>query len=612
VSNTTLSSNSYAGVALCTSPNNSISGDVVKLNRFGISLSYTSLIPVYSSNNTISGSLIADNSEAGIYLVNSSNCKVFNNEIVNNGVGVEIDLWDTLSKDNTFYHNNFIDNNVSVHFMVRSSSSIPANYWNDGYPIGGNYWSGNNATDLFSGPFQNETGGDGVCDKPYDLGENNKDNLPLVHPYGSIRNLNTSLSYLTIQSAINAADTLDGHTIFVKSGVYRESILLNKKLSLIGQNRDVTVLETAPELNITTIVANNVTLCNFTLRSSWKEAPSNGIRLINACYCKILNNLIFNKFEAIKIDRGSCNNLVQNNLLRDNQYGIFIKRRPNEDAVRGNVIYNNTIVHNSWNGIELAYVEGNIIESNILADNGGFGLEIPIYTPSYDNVIFHNNFMRNSWNNYPVCQAYDYYMFHNHWDSGGEGNFWGDYRGTDLDHDGIGDLAYFITPELNEIVKDQYPLMGNYSCYVIRGNLISLISNSTITDLKFEDTYPEGRLLINVTARTSGFSRIRLPRTLLDAPYQLTFDGKPLDFWELPCSNETFECLYISYPAGDVAATHQIEIAGITQVPEYSETFLLVITFAVAVTLTCTKRLKAVRSSLSLSKERVFQVVIFD
>jgi len=57
------------------------------------------------------------------------------------------------------------------------------NFWDNGYPSGGNYWSDYNGTDLFSGPYQNETGSDGIGDTPYGIDENNQDRYPLMKPY---------------------------------------------------------------------------------------------------------------------------------------------------------------------------------------------------------------------------------------------------------------------------------------------------------------------------------------------------------------------------------------------------------------------------------------------
>ena len=59
-----------------------------------------------------------------------------------------------------------------------------ANVWDNGYPSGGNYWSDYAGEDLYSGPYQNETGSDGIGDMPYVIDESNTDNYPLMNPYG--------------------------------------------------------------------------------------------------------------------------------------------------------------------------------------------------------------------------------------------------------------------------------------------------------------------------------------------------------------------------------------------------------------------------------------------
>ena len=47
--------------------------------------------------------------------------------------------------------------------------------------------------------------------------------------------------YSSIQEAINAAT--DGDTVFVKRGTYDETLVLNKTISLIGEDRDTTIIE---------------------------------------------------------------------------------------------------------------------------------------------------------------------------------------------------------------------------------------------------------------------------------------------------------------------------------------------------------------------------------
>jgi len=58
--------------------------------------------------------------------------------------------------------------------------------WDNGYPSGGNYWSDYNGTDLYCGPHQNETGSDGIGDKPYMIDGNNTDRYPLIYPHGYV------------------------------------------------------------------------------------------------------------------------------------------------------------------------------------------------------------------------------------------------------------------------------------------------------------------------------------------------------------------------------------------------------------------------------------------
>jgi parallel beta-helix repeat protein len=573
ISNSTLHSNIYYGISLIIASNNCLIGNAIKLNSDGIYLSYSTLITAYSENNSIVGNMLSNNHETGIYFANSSHNKIWSNDVENNLIGVETDLSSGLSTHNLIYHNNLVNNTEHSSFTGNTSLSLPPSSWDDGYSVGGNYWSGGNGTDVCSGTFQNETGSDGICDIPHKIGENNIDDYPLVHPYGSVYNMNTSLTYLTIQSAISAPETLNGHVVLVKSGIYHESIIINKSLSLVGQDRDTTIIETEPEANTTTIVTNNATLRSFTIRSSRNVAPSNGIRLINASYNKIENTLVTGKFVAVKVDRGSRFNLIQNNVLRDNQYGVFIKRRASEDAVFGNIVFNNTIVHNFWNGIELAWCERNIIEANTIKDNGGFGIEIPDYTPSYNNVIFHNNFLNNSWNNIPVHHASDLNTFMNKWDVGGEGNFWDDYGGGDADKDGIGDVAYLIRSDEGMEVGDHYPLMGSFFSFGVSDNRVSIISNSIVTHLDFRLRLSKGELALGIYGdNPNAFLRMRIPRTLLDDPYEFSFTGDTttLDFRELPCSNATFKCLYVSYTSNGTR-NHWLEITGVTQIPEYGK-----------------------------------------
>ena len=101
------------------------------------------------------------------------------NLIENYGVGVHIEDADHCD-NNSIYHNSFINYDIAV----ENYGSM--NFWDDGYPSGGNYWSDFNPPDIFSGPYRNETGSDKLGDTPYIIDANNTDSYPLIYPYGYV------------------------------------------------------------------------------------------------------------------------------------------------------------------------------------------------------------------------------------------------------------------------------------------------------------------------------------------------------------------------------------------------------------------------------------------
>jgi parallel beta-helix repeat protein len=75
--------------------------------------------------------------------------------------------------------NRFYDNNFSYTSSVFISGVSFSNTWDNGYPSGGNYWINYNGTDEYRGPFQNETGSDGIGDASRFVDANNVDHYPI-------------------------------------------------------------------------------------------------------------------------------------------------------------------------------------------------------------------------------------------------------------------------------------------------------------------------------------------------------------------------------------------------------------------------------------------------
>jgi hypothetical protein len=86
------------------------------------------------------------------------------------------------SSENSFYHNNFIDN------ANQAFDDMNNNIWNDTYPSSGNYWSHYSPTcqDLYNGLVTPQTTGsqDGICDFQSNIDGDSIDFYPLKYPFG--------------------------------------------------------------------------------------------------------------------------------------------------------------------------------------------------------------------------------------------------------------------------------------------------------------------------------------------------------------------------------------------------------------------------------------------
>ncbi len=178
---------------------NIIGSNNVSLNAYG-------LYVVESDENSIEENTINFNNNTAINFDGSSYNYILKNNIVGNNDGIWLSyssehnwiLGNNISSNvcgmgfgdassNIIYHNNFIDNILQVFDSHWSSPWVPAsiNIWNNTYPSGGNYWSNYTGVDVYSGPYQNETGSDGIGDTPHIIDANNTDYYPLMAPFNT-------------------------------------------------------------------------------------------------------------------------------------------------------------------------------------------------------------------------------------------------------------------------------------------------------------------------------------------------------------------------------------------------------------------------------------------
>jgi len=153
-----------------------------------------------STNCEISRNVITNSEDYGIYFIpDSAYNTIFWNTIKNNTRPIFLDL---NCKENTFYQNNFIQNKFQV-----DGHGVPANLWNSTYPAGGNHWSDYTRNDIKSGPYQNETGSDGIGDESYELPLGAKDHYPIIGPIHCFHAYQwENIDYYTLISS-NISDT---------------------------------------------------------------------------------------------------------------------------------------------------------------------------------------------------------------------------------------------------------------------------------------------------------------------------------------------------------------------------------------------------------------------
>jgi len=239
---------------------------------------------------------------------------------------------------NSIFHNNFINNTSPFIYTITGIK------WDEGYPSGGNYWSRYNGTDLRSGFFQNETGYDGIADTPYNLNPTQKDNYPLMHPYGSIVNAMTNVTFLAIMQAVTSPETLDGHVIAVKAGVYHEHISLSKSILLLGENQSNTIIDGDGFGTVITVEAANVGFAGFTVRNSGSNCPPYGndcgLLLDHSVESNVSSNVFVDNRIGVYMLFSARNHLADNRVYSNFESGIWLWHSGN-NTLRRNMMFNN-------------------------------------------------------------------------------------------------------------------------------------------------------------------------------------------------------------------------------------------------------------------------------
>ena len=302
-------------------------------------------------------------------------------------------------------------------------------------------------------------------------------------------------NYSKIQDAIN--DSSDGDTVYVynDSSPYYENAVVDKSIVLIGEDKNSTVINGGGIGDVIYVSVDNVEFSNFNIQNSGEDWFNDAGIQLHSSNTIIEENIIQNNNYGIflKEYNGSNNLITNNDILFNDNTGIRFRWYFHNNTISDNLIFsngiygisigssnNNNILHNkiisnTYKGIVISHSKYNNIIGNNISDSIEEGIWL-INTNNCYNYIIQNNISQNFFgirnsepstnnniyhNNFfdNTQNAYD--ECNNSWDNGypSGGNYWDDYNGTDVDDDGIGDTPYNISGGDN---RDRYPLMEPY------------------------------------------------------------------------------------------------------------------------------------------------------
>jgi nitrous oxidase accessory protein len=390
----------------------------------------------------------------------------------------------------------------------------------------------------------------------------------------------TYVNYDSIQGAVDSAT--DGSTLYVGTGFYQENLVINKSMSLEGENRDTTIIDGMSNGTVVYIGSDNVSISDFKLQYSGCSCSDYyGVDVGSSRQnISIINNNIFSDSTGILVRKGQDIVIAGNNITSSRDYSIVIEDSIGVSILENSVTYNlnqidvsnstqmtivNNKMMNNGNGIAMTNSNNNTLAGNIIASNSLYGLYL---SQSDHNKIVRNSLQSNARNVY-IRNSTDY------WDDDFEGNYWSNYTGVDADHDGIGDTPFVLDADN----VDHHPLVGLFYSYsAMPENDVGVITDSTLRN--FEYVQPD-TIKLQVSNRTAdqalGFCRVIIPHALIDpnnGTIQVIIDNGQTQVLFLNMTlydNGTHRWVYFTFPL----SSHEIMI-----IPEYGSLLIMSIFMA--------------------------------
>jgi nitrous oxidase accessory protein len=216
-------------------------------------------------------------------------------------------------------------------------------------------------------------------------------------------------NYTSIQTAINDANYTD--IIFIYSGIYTENIVISKQITVIGEQKNTTIIQGTGTGDVVTVLSPHTKLCSLTIQNSGLQWPDAAIKIINSNNATIVNNNILNNYYGIFVENSIFTTISENYITQNNNDGIMFIGQSNNNIIKNNSLsannnygiflvhssFNNIItnkVDTNYNGIALgSWSTNNTVCSNEVFDNIYSG--IILGSGSSNNTIKNNHLFHN-------------------------------------------------------------------------------------------------------------------------------------------------------------------------------------------------------------------------
>ncbi|HHY71743.1 MAG TPA: nitrous oxide reductase family maturation protein NosD [Bacillus bacterium] len=140
----------------------------------------------------------------------------------------------------------------------------------------------------------------------------------------------------SIQEAINDAD--EGAIIFVEKGQYNGKLIIDKSIQLKGE--EDAIIAGDGKGHVIEVKADNVTIDNFIIEKSGKNDTIAGIWV------------------------ESSNNLIENNIIKEVHYGIYVHKGQQNRLVNNEITGYDGHFSARGNGVHLFYAEDTLLQGN--------------------------------------------------------------------------------------------------------------------------------------------------------------------------------------------------------------------------------------------------------